>query len=123
MTWLTAYINPKAKLIKGDIRTREKLKPIIKDIEVIYHQAAIVGAIQSMSEIQRFTDINTLGTANLLDILANEEHSVKKVVLASSMTVHGVPILNSLEYKNPTIVSLCLQGRKCISENRKDAMV
>jgi len=84
-----AYINQKATFIQGDVRDRKKLASVIKDVEVIYHEAALVGAIQSMSEVHKFTEINILGTASLLDVLVNEEHSVKKLILASSMTVYG----------------------------------
>jgi len=34
-------------------------------------------------------ETNTLGTANLLDILANEKHKIEKLVIASSMSIYG----------------------------------
>jgi dTDP-L-rhamnose 4-epimerase len=42
-----------------------------------------------MYQIERYIDANTRGTASLLDILVNEEHDVKKLVVASSMSVYG----------------------------------
>ena len=42
-----------------------------------------------MYEIRRYVEINTLGAANLLDILANNEHNVRKIIVASSMSIYG----------------------------------
>jgi dTDP-L-rhamnose 4-epimerase len=83
------YLNKKASYINADIRDKDTLKGQVMDAEVIFHQAAMVGVCQSMYQIQKYMDVNTLGTAMLLDILANEEHDVKKLVVASSMSIYG----------------------------------
>jgi dTDP-L-rhamnose 4-epimerase len=83
------YLNNGAELIKEDIRDRAKLKEAISDSEVIFHEAAMVGVGQSMYQIEKYMDVNTMGTAKLLDILANEEHNVKKLIVASSMSIYG----------------------------------
>jgi len=83
------YLNKKAEFIKGDIRNEDDLKKAIKDIDVIFHYAAMVGVGQSMYQIIRYTDVNTLGTAKLLDLLVNTEHKVKKLIVASSMSTYG----------------------------------
>ena len=83
------YANPKAKYIIGDIRNRELLKEIIKDAEGIIHLAALVGVGQSMYKIADYVDVNVKGTATLLDVLVNEENQVKKLVVASSMSIYG----------------------------------
>ena len=49
----------------------------------------MVGVGQSMYEIKKYIEHNILGTANLLDIIANKEHNIKKIVLASSNTIYG----------------------------------
>jgi dTDP-L-rhamnose 4-epimerase len=83
------YINEKAVLIKEDIRDVPKLKAALKDVEVIFHEAAAVGVGQSMYQIDHYVDVNTYGTAKLLDILVNSENSVKKLIVASSMSIYG----------------------------------
>ena len=83
------YLNEHAEFVSGDIRDRDKLKEIIEDVDVIFHQAAVVGVGQSMYLIEKYVDVNTLGTAKLLDILANEEHRVQKLIIASSMSIYG----------------------------------
>jgi dTDP-L-rhamnose 4-epimerase len=42
-----------------------------------------------MYQIQRYVDINSTGTAMLLDVMVNTEHNVKKLVIASSMSLYG----------------------------------
>lgn len=83
------YLNTDAALIRADIRDNETLKSAVMDADIIFHQAAMVGVGQSMYQIERYVDVNTLGTAKLLDILANEEHDVKKLIVASSMSIYG----------------------------------
>jgi len=83
------YLNKECEFIKGDIRDREGLKRALKGIEVIFHEAAMVGVAQSMYEINRYMEVNTLGTATLLDILANEKNRVEKLIVASSMSIYG----------------------------------
>jgi len=83
------YLNEECEFIKGDIRNRDELKKTLKGKEIIFHQAAVVGVGQSMYEINKYTEVNILGTANLLDILANENHRVEKLIIASSMSVYG----------------------------------
>ncbi len=83
------YANPDAEYILGDMRDRERLCRAVQGVDVIFHQAAVVGVGQSMYEIARYVDVNTRGTAVLLDILANERHGVRKLIVASSMSIYG----------------------------------
>ena len=82
-------IKDKVQFIKGTVACRETLKKAIANNTVIVHLAAETGTGQSMYEIQHYTDVNIGATALLLDILTNEKHSVKKVVVASSRAIYG----------------------------------
>jgi dTDP-L-rhamnose 4-epimerase len=42
-----------------------------------------------MFQVRKYVDVNSTGTANILDILANEQHSVQKLIVASSMSLYG----------------------------------
>lgn len=83
------YLNKECEFIEGDVRDRNSLRKALPKIEIIFHQAAAVGVAQSMYEISRYSQVNILGTANLLDILANQSHQVEKLIVASSMSVYG----------------------------------
>jgi len=83
------YLSHKSRFMKGDVRDREFMKKHLCESDGLIHLAATVGVGQSMYEIERYVSNNTYGTAVILDILANEEHDVEKVVVASSMSVYG----------------------------------
>jgi len=83
------YLNNNAELIIGDIRNSEDVKKAIQDIDIIYNLAAAVGVGQSMYQIEHYIDVNTHGTSNLMDIIINNENCVKKIIVASSMSIYG----------------------------------
>ncbi|MFH1402730.1 MAG: SDR family NAD(P)-dependent oxidoreductase [Candidatus Altiarchaeota archaeon] len=83
------YLNEKAGFIKGDVRDGNELYKALKDVQVVFHEASAVGVGQSMYRIHHYVDVNSTGTAMLLDILANREHDVEKVLLAASMSTYG----------------------------------
>lgn len=83
------YLNPKAEFIKGDVLDMDTIKKAIEDVEIVFHEAAMVGVGQSMYQITRYVNANITGTANLLDVLVNKENSVKKVMVAASMSSYG----------------------------------
>ncbi len=79
----------KVNFIKGDVQIKEDWLKAIKNIDKIVHLAAETGTGQSMYEIEKYCDVNIKGTSILLDILTNAEHSIKKVVVASSRAIYG----------------------------------
>ncbi len=83
------HLNPKAEYVFGDIRDKKNLAKSLEGVEIVFHEAAEVGVGQSMYQIEKYTDVNTLGTAKLLDFLINSENSVKKLIAASSMSIYG----------------------------------
>jgi dTDP-L-rhamnose 4-epimerase len=84
-----SYLNPRVELIRQDVRDLTGLRSALEGSEAIFYLAGAVGVGDSMYRIRHYTDVNVLGGANLLDILANQRHSVRKVVLASTVTVYG----------------------------------
>ncbi|HHV75363.1 SDR family NAD(P)-dependent oxidoreductase [Thermoanaerobacterium thermosaccharolyticum] len=86
---LPDYLKEKVEFIKADVRDIEQFKNAIQKSDKIIHLAAETGVGQSMYEIDRYVDVNVRGTSILWDILANEKHNIKKVVLSSSRAVYG----------------------------------
>jgi len=83
------YLNTKAEFMAGDVTKKDQLEKAIKDIDVVFHLAAAVGVGQSMYQIRHYVNSNILGTSNLLDILVNTKHNIKKIVVAASMSSYG----------------------------------
>lgn len=75
--------------IKGSVANREDWRKALQGVDVVLHLAAETGTGQSMYEIEKYVDTNIRGTAILLDILANEPHHVKRVVVAESRAIYG----------------------------------
>ena len=72
---------------RGDIRDADAVRAAVRGVDGVFHLAAEVGVGQSMYEIDRYTSVNDLGTANLFQQLI--ENPVRRVVVASSMSVYG----------------------------------
>jgi dTDP-L-rhamnose 4-epimerase len=85
----SAHLNPAAEFINADVRDRASLQKAVARADVVSHQAAVVGVGQSMYEVERYVDVNSRGTAVLLDILVNTRHRVRKVMVAASMSAYG----------------------------------
>ena len=86
---LLASIRNQVQFLHGDVRNRADWATALKDQEVVVHLAAETGTGQSMYEIERYIDVNVRGTALLLDLLGNQSHNVKKLVVASSRSIYG----------------------------------
>ena len=84
-----AYLDPDHHLVHGDIRDAAALQPLVHATDVVVHLAAMVGVGQSMYQVRRYTDVNAMGMATLLEVLAPERGSVRKLLVASSMSIYG----------------------------------
>lgn len=82
-------IKDKVDFINGTVLSYDDWKKALENIDVVVHLAAETGTGQSMYEIEKYTDANIKGTSIFLDILANEKHSVKKMIVASSRSIYG----------------------------------
>ncbi|MFN2502110.1 MAG: NAD-dependent epimerase/dehydratase family protein [Pyrinomonadaceae bacterium] len=83
------HLNHEAEFIHSDLCDAEVVAKALDGIEVIYHQAAEVGVAQSMYEIVRFVRANDLGTAVLLQEIVKRRSQLKKLIVASSMSIYG----------------------------------
>ena len=80
-------ISPGADLIQGDIRDLETMENACRDINVIFHQAAVRSVPRSIDDPLLSHDVNVNGTVNVL--LAAQRAGVKRVVYASSSSAYG----------------------------------
>jgi dTDP-L-rhamnose 4-epimerase len=88
-TGIPDYLSPEVELVQGDVRDPNRLREVLRDMDVIYHFAATVGVGQSMYEISRYMSVNTLGTAELLQAMLDAKMTPKKLIVASSMSIYG----------------------------------
>ncbi|MGH3774097.1 MAG: NAD-dependent epimerase/dehydratase family protein [Pseudonocardiaceae bacterium] len=83
------YLPDDVELIAGCMTDRDSVAKALAGAEQVVHLAAEVGVGQSMYEISRYVHANTLGTGVLLDVIANDQNNVSKIVVASSMSIYG----------------------------------
>ncbi|WP_416441171.1 NAD-dependent epimerase/dehydratase family protein [Leeuwenhoekiella sp. A16] len=82
-------IKNKVNFIHGSVTKKEDWKRALRGIDAVIHYAAETGTGQSMYEIGKYTDVNIQGTSLMLDILANDTHNIKKIIVASSRSIYG----------------------------------
>ncbi len=92
------------KFIKGSITDLDLLQDIFKDIDYVFHQAAIPSVPRSVKNPLRTNNANINGTLNVL-IAARDNH-IRKLVYASSSSVYGdTPTLPKKESITPSPLS------------------
>jgi len=83
------HLNSAAEFVRGDVGDAATVERALEDVDVVFHEASEVGACQSMYEIDRYVRANDLGTAVLLQSLIQRRGEIKKLVVASSMSIYG----------------------------------
>jgi nucleoside-diphosphate-sugar epimerase len=79
--------NSNLHLIEGDIRNFDLVKKIVKDVDAVFNDAAVVSIPRSMENPILANEVNVGGTLNLLK--ASLDSGVKRFVQASSASVYG----------------------------------
>ncbi len=80
-------LNPEADFHNLDICEFDKIKPLFKDIDYVFHLAAIPRVPISIEDPIRTSRVNILGAVNVFK--ASSDNKVKRVVFASSSSVYG----------------------------------
>jgi len=92
------------QFIKGDIRDFELIKETVKDIDAVFHEAALVSVPRSIENPAYTNEVNVTGTLNLLK--ACSDSNVKRFIHASSSSVYGeTEVLPQREDRNPQPIS------------------
>lgn len=81
-------LHPSATVVEGDIRDERRLNELVRDAEVVFHQAASVSVARSISNPTESHAINVDATLSLLE--AARKHDAR-CVLASSAAIYGQP--------------------------------
>jgi len=81
-----AWINKQAEFRQGDLRDRETTAQALRDIDVVFHQAAYGGY---MPEIAKYVHVNSLGTAQMLEVIREKNLPIQKIIVASSQAVYS----------------------------------
>ena len=92
------------KFIKGSVTDLNLLKSVLKDVDYVFHLAAIASVQKSIEDPKETDEVNAKGTLNVL--IAARDSGVKKVIFVSSSAVYGdIPELPKREDMVPNLLS------------------
>ena len=83
------------EVVAGDIRDKEFVEKIIKDVDIIFHLAALISIPYSYDAGMSFLNTNTLGTLNILEAL--KLSNCKKLIATSTSEVYGTAIKTPID--------------------------
>ena len=78
---------PNFNFVRGSILDSKTVKDVVKNVEIVYHLAALAGVRNSIKNPIRYCETDIIGTVKLLN--ASRKTDVKKFVFASSSSVYG----------------------------------
>ena len=84
-----AYLDDRVELVRGDVRDGDAVDSALEGCSVLVHFAAAVGVGQSMYEIERYTSVNALGAAVVLQRALDHRGHLDRMLVASSMSIYG----------------------------------
>lgn len=85
----SSEIGSDVELLHGDVTDGAIWPRALDGVNEVVHLAAAVGVGQSMYEVVRYCRANVMGTAELLQALIPLRDQIRKVVVASSMSIYG----------------------------------
>ena len=100
----------KLHIICADIREADLLKSTLKDIDIVFHLAALIAIPYSYASPSSYIKTNIEGTLNLLQ--AARDHGVEKFLHTSTSEVYGTALYTPIDEKHP------LQGQSPYSASK-----
>ncbi|MDD5773375.1 MAG: NAD-dependent 4,6-dehydratase LegB [bacterium] len=100
--WLDTLSKDKLKNIQifaGDIRDPNGVREAVKEIDVVFHLAALIGIPFSYHSPDSYVDTNIKGTLNVLQ--AARETKVEKILVTSTSEVYGTAKYVPIDEKHP----------------------
>jgi dTDP-L-rhamnose 4-epimerase len=94
-------LDPGAELLEGDLRDPDAVARALDGVENVFHLGGIVGNGESLVNVRRSCESNTVGTAILLEALIERRDRVRRLVVASSMVVYGEGAYECAEHGRP----------------------
>jgi UDP-glucose 4-epimerase len=93
-------IEDRVRMVRGDVRERARLAPLVVDVDTIFNLAAQVSYIRSNEDPWFDLDINCRGQLNLLDA-CREAGGGQRIIFASSRFVYGEIDYNPVDERHP----------------------
>ncbi len=111
--WLDTFPREKLKDVEvftGDIRDPNGIRTAVKDVDIIFHLAALIAIPFSYHSPDSYIDTNIKGTLNVLQ--ACRDYGVERVIVTSTSEVYGTAQYVPIDEKHP------LQGQSPYSASK-----
>lgn len=97
--WLEDIHHPQLEVVTGDVRDPHLCKHITKNIDIIFHLAALIAIPYSYLAPDSYVDTNIKGTLNICQ--AARENGVGRVIVTSTSEVYGTAQYVPIDEKHP----------------------
>ncbi len=97
--WLDGWKHPNLEILTGDVRDPHFCKHISKEVDTIFHLAALIAIPYSYIAPDCYVDTNIKGTLNICQ--AAKENNVQKVLVTSTSEVYGTAQYVPIDEKHP----------------------
>lgn len=87
------------EIVSGDIRDLNFCRNITKDIEIVFHLAALIAIPYSYISPQSYLDTNIKGTLNICQ--ASKDNKVSRIIHTSTSEVYGTAKYVPIDEKHP----------------------
>ena len=91
--------NPNLEIVTGDIRDSSFCRKIVKDIDIVFHLAALIAIPYSYLAPENYVDTNIKGTLNILQ--SSLEQGNIRVIHTSTSEVYGTAQYVPIDEKHP----------------------
>lgn len=93
--------NPNLEIVCGDIRDPHYVKQIMKDIDIVFHLAALIAIPFSYQAPDSYIDTNIKGALNVCQ--AAKELSCTRVIITSTSEMYGTAQYVPIDEKHPKL--------------------
>lgn len=97
--WLEGQNHPKLEVVSGDVRDPYFCNHITKNVDVVFHLAALIAIPYSYVAPSSYVDTNVMGTLNICQ--ASLENNVKRILITSTSEVYGTAQYVPIDEKHP----------------------
>lgn len=83
--------NPGLTIVEADVNDINKIKPLVKEADYVFHLAALADIVPSIVNPLSYHRANVDGTISVLEAVRQANPSIKKFVYTASSSCYGIP--------------------------------
>lgn len=97
--WLDEVKHPMLEVVTGDVRDAGQCRQLCREVDVVFHLAALIGIPYSYMAPESYFDTNALGTLNICQ--AAREKPIRRLLITSTSEVYGTARYVPIDEQHP----------------------